>query len=157
MIKLAIIRPLPFVLAHFSAMLVFAQAHAQVDLTLRFGPSTTGDQEKWIFEALRDLDPSGTYHYDRGLPGMVLMSSAGIPSTEYVTALSRITGLVITGVTDNIAPAIREQEQVDWPGFPPYVDTGDRVQDDLRYQEAKKDWILAHTAEYEALRNTPSE
>lgn len=48
-----------------------------------------------------------------------------------------------TTVTEHVVPA----------GFPVYVNTGNKEQDDENYAIAKSKWIAEHPAEYEQMKN----
>lgn len=137
----------------FLASTLHAQQPPRVHLLVHFTPPPTEQQEKLIFESLRGTDPLGAYHFDRASASLDLSSTSGIAANDYVEALRQVTGLQFDPVTDLENPASPEHALVDVPGFPKYVDTGDRTGDNLRYQEAKQAWIEAHPAAYETMRH----
>lgn len=42
-------------------------------------------------------------------------------------------------------------QPVTTPGFPVYVNTGDKAKDDAAYAKAKADWIAANPEEYQKM------
>jgi hypothetical protein len=57
---------------------------------------------------------------------------------------------VRTTTEGNVAPAASAD------GFPIYQSTGDPVQDDANYDQAKRAWIEANPALYQELQNGPA-
>lgn len=138
-------------------LLAASQGEAATDLLVHFASPLSEEHEKQLFEQFRDIDPAGTFRYDRSAQQFTIRSSAVDAANAFSQLLAQRTELPACTVVHPDAPRPTERITVDLPGFPPYIDTGDPIKDDQHYTDRKKAWIVQHPEEYERLKTLPNE
>ncbi len=138
-----------------SALMLTCTVSAQDDHTseLRFTFSAPLQEhlEKAIYENVRGLDPACTILIDRAAGQLDVFSRSSLPPEAFTEALASVAGLVVSNTVHLNANEDPLTGMQAIPGAPRYVETGDETGDDLRYQEAKNAWIIAHADAYRSL------
>ena len=138
-------------------LLAASQGEAATDLLVRFASPLSEEHEKQLFEQFRDIDPAGTFRYDRSAQHFTIRSSALDAANAFSQLLAQRTELPACTVVDPNAPRPIERITVDLPGFPTYIDTGDPIKDDQQYTDRKKAWIAQHPEDHARLKTLPNE
>lgn len=125
-----------------------ARAQAPVDLILKLDHPATENQEKYVYEALHDLDPALAVNYEATGPEFHLRSTSGLEPGQYVRTAEQVLEDNVVSVYD-LAGHRTEEAQVPIEGFPRYIITGDKERDDSDYQQRKEQWIVVHKEAYD--------
>ncbi|MCB9183960.1 MAG: hypothetical protein H6591_08575 [Flavobacteriales bacterium] len=95
---------------------------------------------KLAMHVIRQLDPAAVLSVDGRI--LKVRISDTIAANQLIAALNDQGG----------AYALVDARNESSSGFPVRIDTGDPAGDDARYDAAKRAWIEAHPAEYDAIR-----
>lgn len=149
------LRALPF-LTVFLAVCSTGRAQDGPTTALRvfFNGMPPEEVEKALYENLRGIDESCTIVLDHAHAQMDILSRSSLPSSAFSEILGSVAGTRISSIQDLSVPTAMPTGIEGIPGAPRYVETGNEVADDLRYQEAKRAWIAADPDVYRALHET---
>lgn len=114
---------------------------------------TTTLQEKQLLTHLTDTDPLGEYRVDR-TTGQVEMKTVRRTDRyrfEYLLSSMQLGVVSFEEIGEQRVPAVFSQRKRRDSDMPIYMDTGDPVRDNQRYDAYKAAWIAAHPEQYEAL------
>lgn len=124
------------------------RAQVPVDLILKLDHPATENQEKYVYEALHDLDPALMVRYEATGPEFHIRSTSGIEPAQCVRTAEQVLEDNVVSVYDLTADRI-EEAQVPIEGFPRYIITGNKERDDSDYQQRKEQWIVVHKGVYD--------
>lgn len=143
--------------AFFLPCLSWCQDVGVTELRIRFASPLSEEQEKQLFEQFRDIDPTGTFSYERTAQLFTVRGGAADATNAYAELLAQRADLPVHSavVGNTLGPS--ERTTVDFPGFPTYIDTGNPVKDDQDYTDRKKAWIAQHPDEYARLKAQPND
>lgn len=114
---------------------------------------TTTMQEKQLLMDLADSDELGEFSIDRSAGAIVLKTVRRFDLAQFDHFVGRYGMHLVTFEEINAAPAVvvRTPRVPRMADMPLYMDTGNPVQDDQRYDAYKAAWIAVHPEEYREL------
>ncbi len=114
---------------------------------------TTTLQEKQLLTLLTDTDPLGEYRVDRttGEVEMKTVRRTDRYRFEYLIAPMQLGVVSFEEIGEQRVPTVFGQRKQRNSDMPIYMDTGDPVRDNLRYDAYKAAWIASHPEQYEEL------
>lgn len=115
---------------------------------------TDESQRKVLSEVLVAWDPDGTFHISQELQQVDMVIHGTTTRAQFHAHLAA-SGFGVTFWEPLLPPKGIALNKVGYPGFPKYIETGDRAADDARYDIAKNEWITAHPLEYEQVIAQP--
>lgn len=114
---------------------------------------TTTMQEKQLLMDLAGSDELGEFSIDRSAGAIVLKTVRRFDLAQFDHFVGRYGMHLVTFEEINAAPAVvvRTPRVPRMADMPLYMDTGNPVQDDQRYDAYKAAWIAVHPEEYREL------
>jgi len=146
------LRSLLFSICCATLMNNLCNAQVQVYYTATLAGLATAAQLKSLSARMEALDSNGKWDYTEETGVLELCVRAGL-TAEGLQAWVSDLGCTVTAFQQVPTPPVPASQNRHFahPDFPVFLDTGDRIADDQRYELEKSVWIATHAEAYREL------